>query len=118
MTTKTHQNRAIPEDWELCNIGKNTNLKARIGWQSLRTQEYLTTGDYALVTGTDFNGGLVDWNTCYFVSEWRYKQDTNIQLKLGDVLVTKDGTIGKVGYIQHLPFPATLNSGIYVIRPK
>ena len=99
-------------------IGSDTSLKARIGWQALTTAEYLKEGNYYLVTGTDFNGGLVNWNSCCYVSEWRYKQDKNIQLQEYDVLVTKDGTIGKVGFIESLPLPATLNSGVFVVRPK
>lgn len=122
MTTQTGYKASelgeIPLDWEIGTIGKDCVLKARIGWQSLRTDEYLESGEYGLITGTDFNNGLVDWKTCSFVSEWRYKQDTNIQLKVNDVLITKDGTIGKLGYINELPFLATLNSGIYVVRPK
>lgn len=108
----------IPEDWSYINIGKDCSLRARIGWQALTTKEYLNSGTYYLVTGTDFNAGLVDWNSCCFVSEWRYKQDSNIQLKVNDVLITKDGTIGKAGYINTLPLPATLNSGVFLIRPK
>ena len=117
-TTRQTELGCVPEDWEIGTIGKDCVLIARIGWQSLRTDEYLESGEYGLITGTDFNNGLVDWKTCSFVSEWRYKQDTNIQLKVNDVLITKDGTIGKLGYINELPFSATLNSGIYVIRPK
>lgn len=108
----------IPEDWMALSIGSDTSLKARIGWQALTTAEYLKEGNYYLVTGTDFNGGLVNWNSCCYVSEWRYKQDKNIQLQEYDVLVTKDGTIGKVGFIESLPLPATLNSGVFVVRPK
>ena len=33
------------------------------------------------------------------------------------MLVTKDGTIGKVAFIKRPPKPATLNSGVFVIRP-
>ena len=47
----------------------------------------------------------------------RYEQDRNIQLQIGDLLLTKDGTIGKVAYVDWLPAPATLNSGVFVIRP-
>ena len=108
----------IPEDWCALTIGSDTTLKARIGWQALTTDEYLKEGSYYLVTGTDFNGGLVNWNSCCYVTEWRYKQDKNIQLQQYDVLVTKDGTIGKVGFIESLPLPATLNSGVFVVRPK
>lgn len=117
-TTRQTELGCVPEDWKIGTIGKDCILKARIGWQSLRTDEYLENGEYGLITGTDFNNGLVNWKTCSFVSEWRYKQDTNIQLKVKDVLITKDGTIGKLGYINELPFSATLNSGIYVVRPK
>lgn len=108
----------IPEDWGLCSIGKDAILKARIGWQALTTREYLDTGEFFLVTGTDFDAGEVNWNRCFYVSEWRYKQDFNIQLKDDDVLITKDGTIGKVGYVEKLSKPATLNSGVFVIRAK
>ncbi len=100
------------------NMARDSVLKARIGWQGLTTAEYLTTGNYYLVTGTDFLNGRVDWSICHFVDRCRYVQDTNIQLAPGDVLLTKDGTIGKAGFIDSLPGPATLNSGVFVIRPK
>ncbi|KTC93546.1 restriction endonuclease subunit S [Legionella cincinnatiensis] len=93
-------------------------LKARIGWQGLTTSEYLSNGNYYLVTGTEFKDGYIDWANCYYVDEERYKQDKSIQLQQEDVLVTKDGTIGKVAYINALDKPATLNSGVFVIRPK
>ncbi len=33
-------------------------------------------------------------------------------------MITKDGTIGKVAYVESMPGPATLNSGVFVVRPK
>jgi type I restriction enzyme S subunit len=104
-------------EWGILSVSRNASLKARIGWQALTTEEYLASGTHYLVTGTDFIGGRVNWGTCHFVDQWRYNQDRNIQLKNGDVLVTKDGTIGKVGFVEGLPGPATLNSGVFVIRP-
>lgn len=103
--------------WEVKRLGNTAILKARIGWQGLTAAEYLDSGDYYLVTGTEFKDGYIDWNNCHYVTESRYKQDKYIQLKEHDVLVTKDGTIGKVALITNLPKPATLNSGVFVIRP-
>lgn len=97
-------------------LSKNTYIKARIGWQGLTTAEYLETGDYYLVTGTDIKNGYINFNDCVFVSQNRYSQDVHIQLRLDDVLISKDGTIGKVAYINNLPFPATLNSGVFLVR--
>lgn len=106
----------IPTTWEVKNIESTFFLKGRIGWQGLTTKEYLNEGTYRLVTGTDFYRGKINWNTCVYVSEERYLQDPNIQLKEKDLLVTKDGTIGKIAYIDKLKKPATLNSGIFVLR--
>jgi type I restriction enzyme S subunit len=107
----------IPTDWEVIKLGQNFNLKARIGWQGLTTKEYLESGDYSLITGTDFENGYINWDKCVFVEKVRFDQDKNIQVKIGDVLVTKDGTIGKVAYIKSIPNPTTLNSGVFVVRP-
>lgn len=37
-------------------------------------------------------------------------------LKLGDILLSKDGTIGKIGYVDRLETPTSVASGIFVIR--
>lgn len=105
-------------EWVDFNMAEKSTLNARIGWQGLTTAEYLPSGRYFLVTGTDFSNGSVNWDSCCFVSEHRYAQDRYIQLRPKDVLLTKDGTIGKVGFIDALRGPATLNSGVFVIRPK
>lgn len=98
-------------------IAKHFQLNARIGWQGLTTSEYLSHGSFLLVSGTDFESGNINWNSVVFVSEERFAQDKKIQLKEGDVLVTKDGTIGKVAIVDKLEYPATLNSGVFVVRP-
>ena len=98
-------------------MAQDSYIKARIGWQGLTTAEYLETGKYKLITGTDFKNGKVDWNNCCNVEKERYDQDKNIQVCLKDILLTKAGTIGKVAYVDQLPEPATLNSGVFVIRP-
>ncbi|MEK5753544.1 hypothetical protein V3519_16525, partial [Acinetobacter variabilis] len=93
---------SIPPDWNLANIDKSCTLKARIGWQGLTVSEYLENGDYFLVTGTDFKNGYVDWKKCVYVDKYRYVQDKNIQLENNDILLTKDGTIGKVAFVDNI----------------
>lgn len=107
----------LKKGWEIKKLGEVAKLKARIGWQGLTTAEYRKSGEYFLITGTEFKNGFIDWESCFYIDEERYKQDKNIQVKEHDVLVTKDGTIGKVALIKSVPKPATLNSGVFVIRP-
>lgn len=98
-------------------LGDVCSLKARIGWQGLTQKEHKKTGDFLLVTGTDFKSNYqVDFDHCVYVDEIRYTQDPNIQLRPNDVLITKDGTLGKMAVIEDLPKPATLNGGLFVIR--
>ena len=91
-------------------------MHARIGWQNLRTSEFLDNGDYMLITGTDFEDGRIDFSTCHYVEKERYDQDRNIQIGDGSILITKDGTLGKVAYVQGLKKPATLNAGVFNVE--
>ena len=91
------------------------SLRARIGWQGLRSDEFKTEGPY-LVTGTDFDNGRVNWDNCYHVTLERYAQDKGIQLREHDLLITKDGTIGKTAVVTDCPEKVTLNSGVFVVR--
>ena len=93
-------------------------VKARIGWQGLTKKEYLSNGEYYLITGVDFKNEKIDFKNCFYVSKERYNQDENIKVKINDILLTKDGTIGKVAIVDKLEKPATLNSGVFVLRPK
>lgn len=95
-------------------------MHARIGWQNLRKSEFLNSGDYYLITGTDFVDGEVDLVNCHYVTKDCYNQDPNIQIENGSILITKDGTLGKVAYVKGLEKPATLNAGVFnvLIREK
>ena len=107
----------IPEQWETIRVKGNCYVKGRIGWQELKADEFIDEGIHC-VTGTDFQRQFVNWQSCYRVSLERYLIDDNIQLKEGDVLITKDGTIGKTALVKNLPEKATLNSGIFLVRPE
>ena len=99
-------------------LSKIATMHARIGWQNLRKDEFLSKGEYYLITGTDFDDGRVDYKTCHFVEKVRYDQDKNIQVKNGSILITKDGTLGKVAFVENLNKPATLNAGVFNVMCK
>lgn len=103
-------------DWEEKTLSEIASIHARIGWQNLRKDEFLTDGNYLLITGTDFCNGRVNFSTCYYVDKERYEQDKNIQVENGTILVTKDGTLGKVALVENLNKPATLNAGVFAIK--
>lgn len=105
-------------EWTNVSFNQVITPKARIGWQGLKKYEYLRSGYSYLIGGTDFDHGTVSLDNISFVSKERYDMDVNIQVSENDVLVTKDGTIGKVAIVPCLEKPATLNSGVFVFRPN
>ena len=106
------------DDWGQRKLGDQMYIKSRIGWQALTRDEYLSNGDYYLITGTDIDESThtVDLSRSYYVSKERYEMDDKIQVREGDIIVTKDGTIGKVAMIKGLDKPATINSHLFVLR--
>ena len=110
--------KGFTEDWEQRKLSELATMNARIGWQNLRTSEFLDSGDYLLITGTDFDNGRIKYSTCHYVEKKRFDQDTKIQLSTGSILITKDGTLGKVALVEELPKPATLNAGVFNVRVK
>jgi type I restriction enzyme, S subunit len=107
----------IPKYWYLNKVGHNTYVKGRIGWKGLKSDDFIDEGPY-LITGTDFQSdGSINWEKMYHVDQKRYDEDPFIQLKDNDVLITKDGTIGKVVYVGNLRGETCLNSGIFLTRP-
>lgn len=105
----------VNPEWPKATIKSTSYLKGRIGWQGLRASEFTDHGPY-LITGTDFRDGKIDWSTCYHVTEERFQEASYIHVRSGDLLITKDGTIGKVAFVTDCPEKAVLNSGIFLLR--
>ena len=105
----------IPVDWEYIRIKNASWLKGRIGWQGLTSNEYQSDGPY-LITGTDFNNGNINWEKCVHISEERFQEAPEIHIKENDLLMTKDGTVGKVAIVKNCPEKVSLNSGVLLIR--
>ncbi len=110
----------IPEHWNVKKFNLVSYMKGRIGWQGLKQNEFTqNANDPFLITGMNFKNGIINWEEVYHISDERYEQAPEIQLKDTDVLITKDGTIGKLLYVDSIPYPnkASLNSHLLVLRP-
>ena len=105
----------IPEEWVISKVKFTTQLNGRIGWQGLTSAEYKEEGPY-LITGTDFHNGTINFETAVHIDEKRWSEASQIQVENGDLLITKDGTVGKVAIISGLDDKASLNSGVLRIQ--
>ena len=107
-------------EWSTKYLRDISFMKGRIGWQGLKQSEFTMNADEPyLITGMNFKNGKIRWDEVYHVSNERYEIAKDIQLESNDILMTKDGTIGKLLFVDIIPFPgnATLNSHLLVFRP-
>jgi len=109
----------IPQHWNVSKINEFATVHGRIGWKNLRADEYTDNGPLMLSVwslvetapyGVDYKEGINR------LSEFRYEESPEIKLQDSDVLVAKDGDIGRIGFVKKLPEPATVNSHVVVVR--
>lgn len=97
-------------------LGDYLYIKGRIGWKGLKKSEYLSKSGYRIINGETLTKSGIDWNKAGYISAERYEESPEIMLKVSDILLSKDGTIGKIGYVDSLDLPTSVASGIFVIR--
>ena len=97
-------------------LGDYLYIKGRIGWKGLKKSEYLPISNYRIINGESLTLSGIDWNKAGYISAERYEESPEIMLNIGDILLSKDGTIGKIGYVDKLDAPTSVALGIFVIR--
>ena len=62
----------------------------------------------------------MQWDNVNFINKFRYDESPEIKLKIGDILLVKDGAgIGKCARVDKLPLgEATANGSLAFITPK
>ena len=107
----------LPPIWKRSKLIEVSIIKGRIGWKGLTRSEFSNDG-VLIVNGPDIKDGKVLWDKCLRIPRWRHEESADISVRKGDILVTKDGTIGKTAFIDDLPESASIASGIFLIRTK
>lgn len=103
-------------EFETVSLGEHLYIKGRIGWKGLKKDEYLDSGDYRIINATALEEDGINWNDCGYITKDRFDESPEIILKEKDILISKDGTIGKIGYVKELYMPSTVASGVFVVR--
>lgn len=110
------QSDSLKDSIETIKLGDYLYIKGRIGWKGLKKDEYLDQSDYRIINGESLTKSGIDWKKAGYISAERYEESPEIMLQVGDILLSKDGTIGKIGFVDKLDSPSTVASGIFVIR--
>lgn len=104
----------IPKEWSLSPIGRTTSLLSYGFTNPMPTTE---EGPWML-TAADVHDGRIAWNSARRTSWAAFERLLTAKSRpvAGDVLVTKDGTLGRVALIDRLP--VCINQSVAILRFK
>ena len=103
------------ENWNLIKLEDNAIIKGRIGWKNLKSEEYTEEGP-SLIAGKHINNGTINWDECDHITTERYNESPEIALQNGDIIFSKDGSLGNPALIKNLNQKATINGTMMLVR--
>lgn len=86
----------IPEDWVVKKLGDEINLFTGYPFKS---KSYVNDGKYKILTIKNIDDGLLNLNTINKINEIPEKLPTDAFLKIGDVVFTMTGNVGRTSLV-------------------
>ena len=102
-------------EWENIRLGDCAIIKGRLGWKSLKQEEYTEVGP-SMIAGKHIKNGVIDWGEVDHIPQWRYDESPEIMLEKGDIIFSKDGSLGNPALVSNLKGEATINSTMMLVR--
>ena len=102
-------------EWENIRLGDCAIIKGRLGWKSLKQEEYTEVGP-SMIAGKHIKNGVIDWGEVDHIPQWRYDESPDIMLENGDIIFSKDGSLGNPALVSNLKGEATINSTMMLVR--
>ncbi len=103
------------DTWEQRKLGEHAIIKGRLGWKSLKQEEYTLEGP-SMIAGKHIVNGKIDWTKVDHIPDWRYDESPEIMLENEDIIFSKDGSLGNPAVINNLTVKATINSTMMLVR--
>ena len=69
-----------------------------------------------MIAGKHIKNGVIDWREVDHIPQWRYDESPDIMLENGDIIFSKDGSLGNPALVSNLKGEATINSTMMLVR--
>ena len=107
--------KGFDNEWQEYTLGNIATVKGRLGWKSLKQDEYTQEGP-SMIAGRHIKNGEILWNKVDHIPQWRYEESPEIKLKDNDIIFSKDGSLGNPALIENLDREVTINSTMMLVR--
>lgn len=106
-----------PYNFPKSKLDQLCNIVGRIGFRGYTRNDLVEAGQGAItLSPTNIVNGVVTYDKNTYISWDKYDESPEIMIFDGDVLLTKTGSIGKIGIVKTLPEKATINPQLVVLK--
>jgi type I restriction enzyme, S subunit len=107
----------IPEMWSVFRFKDLIDIRSRVGWRDLSTNDYIDEGPMLLGAGDiTIDNRFFKKNDTHIPVD-KYDESPEIKVKKDDVLLVKVGaTIGRVAIINEVNEHQTINAALFILR--
>ena len=106
-----------PDGVEWKPLGKICNIKGRIGFRGYTRDDQVKEGEGALsLSPSNIQGGQMDYTKGTYITWAKYEESPEIKTYNGDIILCKTASVGKVALVKDLPYKATINPQLVVLK--
>ena len=109
---------ALHDSWQWCNLYDVCRPFGRIGFRGYTKEDLVINKEEGAITLSPSNiiDGKLDYSHCTYLSKMKYEESPEIKVENGDILLVKTASCGKTALVEHLPWLATINPQIAVLK--
>lgn len=109
--------QCCPDGVEWKTLGEVCNIKGRIGFRGYTRNDQVKEGEGALsLSPSNIQEGQMDYSKGTYITWAKYEESPEIKTYNGDIILCKTASVGKVALVKALPYKATINPQLVVLK--
>ncbi len=99
-------------------LGEVADIVGRIGFRGYTNKDFVEKqqGAITISPANIKNQSLIIDDTCKYISWEKYEESPEIKVEVGDILLAKTASVGKVALVNSLEYPATINPQLVLLK--
>lgn len=113
--------KEFSDEWEEKKLGDFITINGRIGFRGYTVNDIVDSKEKGAIalSPTNLLENKIDFSKLTYISNFKYEESPEIKLQVNDILLVKTGSsYGKVGFLTNLPWKATINPQLVIIKTK
>lgn len=105
------------KDIQWKHLGDICDIKGRIGFRGYTREDQVKEGEGALsLSPSNIQDGQMEYSKGTYITWSKYDESPEIKTYNGDIIFCKTASVGKVAVVKNLPYKATINPQLVVLK--